>query len=280
MRDVPVQRTEETAEPSLAANDGQADAASDAKSSESFGPTGRAQVTGVDVIVGLIGVEVMVGCIVWLVAFPPSSRVNTAGLVGLFLVAAAAVVVATRARWMRWKLSRVIGGALAAAAGATVLLLTVLQILPAGSRGLPEVAGPAGSGSTSVSSTGQDSPEPRASPSPSSTRQESREVARCIQMVRGLWNSTDASPDGAPPPRDDLAGRVWATSTVATTVVVADSVRTWTCNLEPDLAVSTAGRAAIGHDADSRDFSIAYWYDSDETITGGAAEPYPQAQSR
>ena len=82
------------------------------------------------------------------------------------------------------------------------------------------------------------------------------------------------SEEYSPTPGPDLTGRVWVTSTRATTVVVADSQATWSCNLEPDIATSTAGKVDIGYPEPS-DFSIAYWQDSDGAYVwwGGGALP-------
>jgi hypothetical protein len=172
--------------------------------------------------------------LIWLIASPPNSRVGTAGLVAIFLISASAVVGALKPYWEQWKPASRIGVAVSAAAGATLLLLTLLQILPGGNK--QEV-------------------QPAA-------------VTSCIQQVKAL------SKDYPPVPGNDLTGRVWVTSTRATTVVVADSQSTWTCNLEPDIATSTAGKATIDN-PEPADFSVAYWQNSDGTFTwwGGGALP-------
>jgi hypothetical protein len=196
--------------------------------------------------------------LIWLISFPPRSRGGTAALVGLFLLCAAVVVIASWPYWKRWK--RVQQG-LAAAAVTTGLLLGLLQILPGDNR----LSSGTSSSSESTTSTSPHFP-PQPTPPEGGREVQPPAVVSCIQQVRAL------SEDNPPTAGDDLVGRVWLSTNEATTVVVADRRWTWTCNLEPDIATSSAGNAVIS-DPEPADFSVAYWHGSDGVFTwwsGGA----------
>jgi hypothetical protein len=76
--------------------------------------------------IGLIG---LVLSVIWLIT-SPGTREGTSALAALFFLSAAAIVGALKPYWERWKPAQQIGGAAGAAAGATVVFLALLQILP------------------------------------------------------------------------------------------------------------------------------------------------------
>jgi hypothetical protein len=208
-------------------------------------PTNRSPGVNLRSALGAVCAVLALVALAWLTLARPGQAAPLVFLIGTFFISVVGAIAFLGPVITQLRNARSLTAGVASALGATGLLLALLQVLPDDS---PTVSDPESSPGVTAGSTTSTAPAEGSASSELAGLYE-----HCLQQVKA-----QAKLRGDRAPAEDARGRVGIQEVAGTTVVVADQDRTWTCNLEPEFAVSYPGKAIIDL-AGPSDFALAQY---------------------